>query len=269
MTEQLTPQWFADRSDRVTGSIVGAILGLNPWSSRSDMMKQKLGYKTFGGNAATAYGSFHEDYAHADFVSDTGLSVHVGGFVVHPDHDWLGASPDGLIGDDAVLEIKCPFRIRDDEQPKFKSIEDQQHYYAQVQIEMFCTGRTKAYFYQWTRNGSKLEIVPFDPDWIDAHFPELLEFYNEWQSRKNEKDDALLAEFEAAKVAMDEAKEHLEAVKTRMIDLVKMRGTDAIQGLSVREIERKGTIQYAKIPELKEIDLEQYRGKSTKFWKVG
>ena len=40
----------------------------------------------------------------------TGNFVEECGFIVHPEHDWLGgASPDGLVLDNTVLEIKCPF----------------------------------------------------------------------------------------------------------------------------------------------------------------
>ena len=51
------------------------------------------------------------------------------------------ASPDGIVEDEEgytkVLEIKCPFGLRNDKEPVFKSIMEQPHYYAQLQIEMF------------------------------------------------------------------------------------------------------------------------------------
>jgi len=41
-----------------------------------------------------------------------------------------------------------------------------------------------------------------------------------------------------------------------------------ISGVLVYPIERKGSIQYKSIPELQNVDLEQYRGKATKSWGV-
>ena len=65
---------------------------------------------------------------------------------VHPVYDWFGASPDGIVNDETVLEIKCPFNLRNELLPQFKSIESQPHYYAQLQLEMACTGKNKRTF---------------------------------------------------------------------------------------------------------------------------
>jgi exodeoxyribonuclease (lambda-induced) len=61
--------------------------------------------------------------------------------------DFHGASPDGLVGDDAVLEIKCPKA-----NTFFKLVatnEIDKKYYYQMQHQMLCTGRSKAYFFNY------------------------------------------------------------------------------------------------------------------------
>lgn len=270
MTEQRTPEWFAERADRVTGSIVGAILGCNPWMSRREVLQQKLGYKKFEGNAATEYGTFHEEYALADFTAEYSLQVNEVGLIVHPEHEWLAASPDGMIPEkNAVLEIKCPFGLRNDEQAAFKTIDEQPHYYAQIQIEMFCTGAERCYFYQWNRFAHDLQIIPFDPEFIEAHFDELHEFYLEFQAAKTADDSKLINDYEQALNALDDAKQKVEELKEQLIEAAKLRKTELIGGLAVRQIERKGAIDYKKVPELKGVDLEPYRKKPSKFWKVG
>ena len=45
--EQLSQEWFDARKGRVTGSQIGAILGVNPWSSTKDAMRSILGQSTF------------------------------------------------------------------------------------------------------------------------------------------------------------------------------------------------------------------------------
>ena len=58
-----------------------------------------------------------------------------------------GASPDGLVGVDAVLEIKCPKAST-----FFKLVatnEIDQKYFYQMQMQMICTGRDKAYFFNY------------------------------------------------------------------------------------------------------------------------
>jgi len=138
--EQRSEEWFNARKSKVTGSMVGAILGVNPWSTPDDamrtMVRSHFGAESeFTGNIATEYGTLHEASAQRDFEMMNAMNVQEVGFIVHPELDWLGASPDGLLGDDAVLEIKCPFGKRHDIEPVFKSAIEQPHYYAQTMIK--------------------------------------------------------------------------------------------------------------------------------------
>lgn len=58
-----------------------------------------------------------------------------------------GASPDGLVSDDAILEIKCPKSTT-----FFKLVatnEVDPKYYAQMQMQLLCTARNKAYFFNY------------------------------------------------------------------------------------------------------------------------
>ena len=68
------------------------------------------------------------------YESLTGHNVCATGLWCHPKISWLGASPDGLIGQDGVLEIKCPVYRIHDSVPK--------HYMPQVQAEMEMTARS-------------------------------------------------------------------------------------------------------------------------------
>ena len=52
-----------------------------------------------------------------------------------------------------------PLSKRNDLIPEFKSIYQQKHYYAQLQLEMACTGTRKAHFYQWNRHVDSVEMV--------------------------------------------------------------------------------------------------------------
>ena len=66
--EQRSPEWFAARAGRVTGSQVGGLLGLSPHVSEGDafraLVRSVHGLDSeFKGNVATEYGSFHEDGA--------------------------------------------------------------------------------------------------------------------------------------------------------------------------------------------------------------
>jgi putative phage-type endonuclease len=193
MTEQRTPAWHAQRAGRITGSRVGAILGLSPWQTRADVLRAMVrehhgAPSEFTGNPATDHGNANEQRALLCFMRQTGLAVEQCGFF--PYGDRMGASPDGLTNDGGVLELKVPFGLRNAQQAEFKPLADQPHYAAQVQMEMLAAGRTHAYFAQYVApKGDSLsfdyvpeqmhvERVEADPEWIDRVLPDLSAFHD-------------------------------------------------------------------------------------------
>jgi len=280
--KQRSPEWFKQRIGKITGSRVGAILGFNPWMKPKDVMRAMVreyhgAESEFTGNVATEYGTKFEEYALADFEIEHGLEVEETGFHIKKGAEWLGASPDGLIGDDAVLEIKCPYSAR--ETGAFKGLSEQLHYHAQLQTEMFCTERLKCYFYQWSPKGSDLIIVEYNQYWINENLPKLEAFYKQYLKEIKTPDVHLLdlvqtkeakelAEtYTKAKEEIKRQTEILDDCKNQLITLADGKKSN-ISGVLVYEVERKGTVDYKKIPELKDVDLEPFRKKSTKYWAV-
>jgi putative phage-type endonuclease len=282
--EQRSAEWFQARKGRITGSIVGAVLGLSPWMNKDDVMRSMVrsaigAESEFTGNVATDYGQRNEEGAIFDFELKTGLSVQQCGFYAYGER--YGASPDGLIDDDAILEVKCPFGLRDKEQPEFKTADEQPHYKAQMMFEMLCTGRTKAYFYQWAPAGDYLEIVQFDPLWIEQNMPALDAFYEEYLKEIKAPDKhlaplivslesrAAVEAYKAAKAHMELAEKNLEAAKNRLIEIANGNKSN-ISGLLVYPVQREGAISYAKVVKdhLAGFDLEPYRGKSSLYWQI-
>ena len=284
--EQLSPEWFEARRGKLTGSNVGAALGLNPWKTPEDLIRQMVreyhGEKLdFTGNAATEYGHQHEPLALMDYLGKTGNHVEGCSFFVHPEHDWLGASPDGLIGEDGLIEVKCPFGLRNKKPPEFKSAEEQPHYYAQMQVEMHCAGREWVHFYQWAPGGDRIETVRISETWWDESFPRLCKFYD-WFLREientahlepKEKEintfhaQKLVQEWDSLTATIDDAQARKKEVLSELVQLSKERNT-VIHGRKLTLVERKGNVNYKKIPELQGVDLEQYRGATTTFWKL-
>lgn len=178
--QQGSEDWFNARIGRVTASSVGAILGLSPFRKRQDVMRSMVrewhgALSEFTGNVATEYGNMNEHLARTDYQLTTGNIVETTGFHTHG--SWLGASPDGFV-DDGLIEIKCPYSLRNG--GEFKSIKTQWHYLAQVQIQMFVTGREWCHFYQWSKDSSKLEMVHYDHDYVLDILKELRAFYDEF-----------------------------------------------------------------------------------------
>lgn len=282
---QRSPAWFAQRKGRVTGSIVGAILGLSPYMTRGDamgaMVRAALEAPTeFTGNAATQWGTAMEPQAIGEFEMNYGESVEPMPFV--PYEDWLGASPDGKVTDGKGLEVKCPYHIRNDPRPIFKSLMEQPHYHAQTQIEMFCCGWDSLWFFQWTPHDAHRTLVHRDDDWLDRHLPILRQFHAEFLDACKNPDEHLaplrvtidtpdaammIAEYDQLSEAIDNATERRKELLTEMVAL--SGGKNALfGGRKLTLTQKAGAVSYARVVKdlCPDADLEPYRGKPQEYW---
>ena len=183
LMEQRSEEWFKARQGRVTGSAVGAILGISPFTKREDVMRRMVrdwhgAPSEFNGNIATDWGTLNEAGAVSQYEMKTGNIVTPCSFYTMD--DWLGASPDGLIGATGLIEVKCPFGLRNKIPPVFKTAKMQVHYYSQMQIQLLVTNREWCHFYQWSPNGDELETVQFDKPYVDTALMALKRFYDEY-----------------------------------------------------------------------------------------
>lgn len=285
---QRSPEWFEARKGRVTGSMVGAILGLSPFMTRADamrvMVRAAVGAETeFTGNIATEYGNANEHGALTEFRMETGLETKPAAFVVHD--DWLGASPDGYVSDGGLIEIKCPFGLRKELVPVFKAPHEQPHYVAQMQVQMYVTRTTHCHFYQWSPHATSLHRVDYDQAWIDENLPRLRQFHAEFLDEVATNADEHIAPKravfdtpEAARMALewDEIAEQIERATERKADLLNEMvalagGKNAlIGGKKLTLTHRAGSISYGEAIKalLPNADLEPYRGKASSSWGV-
>lgn len=291
--EQRTPEWFAQRKGKITGSVAGAALGLNPYMTPMQLIRRMVreyhGLESeFTGNIATEYGSLHEPLAQMEFVTKYGYAVHEVGFYVHPDYAWLGASPDGVFenskGEECLLEIKCPFGLRNEPSPQFKPLEEQPHYYAQVQIEMACTGVNQLYFYQWNQYADRLEIVTFNKAWFEDAIVRLFKFYELYlhelknpihlddlvQTIDTDESLKLLQQYDNVCEVLDNATKAKAELLQQIVELSKSQNS-VIHGRKLTQVKRDGAISYAKAIKdlLPDADLTKYKGQPTTYWKLG
>lgn len=286
--QQQTEEWRAARRGRLTGSNVGAALGMNPWKKPEDLIRQMVreyhgAESEFSGNVATEHGRLHEPLAALDYMGATGNVVVECGFFIHPEHDWLGASPDGLVDDDGLVEIKCPFSQRNAKAPEFKAALDQPHYYAQTQVEMACAQRRWCDFFQWAPSGNTVERVELDAAWWDKHLPIMRKFYDWYLSeidnpahlepREVEIETlaarSLLDEYDRLSAQIGDASSRKKEVLAELVQIAKERNA-VICGRKLTKVERSGTVAYAKIvaEKLPELDVEPWRGKASEYWRL-
>lgn len=286
--EQRTPEWYAARKGRVTASNVGAILGLDPYRNADDVLRAMVreyhgAEREFTGNAATEWGTANEALAKAAFELEFGVTIEPAQFVVHPEHDWLGASPDGWTGDNMIVEIKCPYALRNEPMPLFKPISEQPHYYAQIQVQLACTGAKWCEFWQWNPFNTSLEVVCFDEAWWIENFQKLEAFYQRYLSEIDNPDhlkpkrkeietvDAkrLLQEYDDTLEIIDQATERKKELLARFVEMT--GGQDGlICGRKLTKVVSQGSVSYAKVVKehCPDVDLEPYRGKASESWRL-
>jgi putative phage-type endonuclease len=146
--EQRTDEWFAQRLGKVTASKAADVMARTKSgysASRENYMAQLVVEQITGTrqesftNSAMQWGTDQEPFARGAYEAATGNMVDEIGFVNHPTILMAGASPDGLIGDDGCVEIKCPNTATMIETLLTGSIP--QKYFAQMQMQMVCAGR--------------------------------------------------------------------------------------------------------------------------------
>ena len=145
---QGSPEWFAARVGRVTASRVADVIARTKtgWgASRANYMAELIAERLTGEtaasftNAAMQWGTEKEPDARAAYEFRADKDVTEIGFVPHPTITMAGASPDGLVGDDGQIEIKCPNTATHIDTLIDRDIAGK--YVTQMQWQMACTGR--------------------------------------------------------------------------------------------------------------------------------
>jgi putative phage-type endonuclease len=179
---QGSPEWFAIRLGKVTASRVADVIAKTKtgWgASRANYMAELIAERLTGAgapsytNAAMQWGTEKEPEARAAYMFYTDLEVTEIGFVEHPRIAMTGASPDGLVGTDGLVEIKCPNTATHIDTLLGEPIASK--YNTQMQWQMACSGR------KWT------DFVSYDP-----RLPEAMRLF----VQHVERDDGLIANLE-------------------------------------------------------------------------
>ncbi|WP_171232203.1 lambda exonuclease family protein [Ruegeria sp. HKCCA4812] len=145
MSEQGTAEWFADRLGKVTASRIADVM-MKPTTAGFQNYQAQLVCERLTGqptetftSAAMQHGTDTEPRARAMYELTSGNDVEEVGFIPHPTIEMSGASPDGIIGSDGLVEIKCPQPATHIKTLMGKSID--RKYLLQMQWQMVCTGR--------------------------------------------------------------------------------------------------------------------------------
>lgn len=274
-------EWLEYRRTRFPASEAGAVMGVSKYFPKDpgELFDLKTQAREVFVNPAMRRGVELEPEARAMFEqlmeeSFTPAVVEKGRYMASMD----GISFDGRVG----LEIKCPMS---DESALFgvKSINDikavQPNYYWQL-VHQFYVGRfMEIHFFVYHPDHQTSVRVNLDE--VVGSFDSLCAAWEEFGEAldNNERPDgddndpeivALVDAYRSMKETISDLEKELKACETQIKDYASKTSRRKIKcsGASITKATRKGNVQYNKIPELKGIDLEQYRAKPTTYWSI-
>jgi putative phage-type endonuclease len=189
--EQRSDEWFAARLGKVTASRVADVIAktkTGPSASRENyatqLVLERLTNKQAESytNAAMQWGTDTEPMARQAYELKRGLFVNETGFVDHPTIEMSGASPDGLVGTDGLIEVKCPNSATHMETMLTQKVPAK--YIPQMMWQMACTGRNWCDFVSYDpRFPENLQIfierVTYDPTYVRMLELEITQFLDE------------------------------------------------------------------------------------------
>jgi putative phage-type endonuclease len=187
---QGSPEWLQERCGRITASRIVDVLAVlkrgGESAARENYRMELIAEKLTGRSAShfvtteMQWGVDNELLARGAYEVETGNSVDMCGFFVHPEMEFAGASPDGLVDGGGLLEIKCP-QTKTHLRWMLAGVVPPEHE-PQMLFEMACTGR------KWC------DFASFDP-----RLPANLQLF----IRRLEWDDSRIKDIEDAVVFMD------------------------------------------------------------------
>ena len=182
--EQGSPEWFAARLGKISASRMADVTAKTKggWgASRANYAAELVAERLTGAkadkfsNAAMQWGTEQEPFARTLYAFMTDATVTQIGVAMHPSIDMACASPDGLVGDGGLVEIKCPNTATHIETLLGSEIDGK--YVKQMQWQMACIGAN------WC------DFVSFDP-----RMPADMQIH----IQRVERDPAMIAELEQA-----------------------------------------------------------------------
>lgn len=271
--KQGTEEWHEHRKLFRNASESPIVMGLSPWMTPYQLWKIKTGRAApQEATAPMKYGTEMEPFARAAYEEKTCLVMQP---LVMTSGDY-SASLDGITLDgDLIVEIKCPYKGKSSELWQAVEIgEVPEMYRIQIQHQLLVSGAKLAHLFVF--DGDDGILLTIAPDQVAQQ-----RIKNAWDDFVNyvatytppplvdgdtvlrdDLDWQLAAElYVAAKSKSDEISKVMDEAKSKLISLAK-HNRESGCGVVVTRFWKQGSVNYKAIPELSNVDLEKFRGKS-------
>lgn len=190
--EQGSIDWLMERCGKVTASRFADVIGKQksgkPLAARNTYLMELVIERLTGSPAphyestAMMHGTEYEPFARMAYEAKTGAMVLETGFHNHQTIPMCGGSPDGLVGDDGGIEIKCPYNSANHLMTLLNGMPEE--HMAQVQGLMWITGRMEWTFISYDPRMPEhlqlyTQVIPRDKEYIAAMEAEIVVFQSE------------------------------------------------------------------------------------------
>ncbi|XP_049416267.1 uncharacterized protein LOC125878853 [Epinephelus fuscoguttatus] len=171
------PKWHLLRKGRLTASNFGAVLKAKRVTA--SLLARVMGeQQALDGVLSIQWGTMNEKEGIKAFTTAIQMPVEESGLWLSRS-GVLGASPGGLVGSSAVLEVKCPYGTREmtitealaikgfcvSKEGDSYHLRDDHPYWHQVQGQLHLTGRQTCYFVVWTTKDTAIIPIARDESW--------------------------------------------------------------------------------------------------------
>lgn len=284
-TIQGSEAWLEARKRTANASETPCLFGENPWFPKTPRQLWELKHDLVEvhSNKAMQRGNEYEDEARAkaELELDVALSPMV--FRNTIDGVPFSVSLDGCDLDETVnVEIKCPMKGKDSLTWKKADTGDLGHYKWQVQTQMLVSNidRTVFFVYDPDTQESVMTEMKADPEmqkqiveawgifWgymEDNKEPPLTD--RDYVDREDQPFRDAVESFLEAQEQFTEANQKIKNAKKVLENLSGETNSRGF-GITVTKVNRKGSIDYANVPNLEGVDLEQFRKTGSSYWKV-
>lgn len=273
--QQGSPEWLSLRKTKITATDASVIMGTSHWKTRIKLYHEKLSNDPpMPPNERMQRGTDLEPVARELFSIQTGIEIKPMVIV----KDWAMASLDGMnVLGTKIVEIKCPGE-KDHSIALSGKIPD--HYYPQVQHQIYVAGVDMSYYFSFDGIDGVIVEVLRDDKYIAKMLEEEKKFYdclmtrtqpepseNDYIERIDEPWKKCALRWQSVTSQIKELEKEEEEIRKQLIFMSGESNTKGA-GISLCQIQRKGNVDYSKISELKNVDLDKYRKGSINSWRI-
>lgn len=272
---QGSQEWLDFRSFKIGASDIPVIVGVSPYKTPLQLYREKVEFFDLKTNPSMEFGKRNEENIR-NSLNEMLKTNFIPSVYQLEEFPWAICSLDGEY-EDTFLEIKC---ANADDHKLAIDGKVPAHYMPQLQWQFFVSGLSKGIYCSYHNK----DIIYFHVERDNVMIADLLAkakaFYlrmvnmdpppmtdKDYFVVEDEKLISLAEEYKEKLAIYNELGDWLSEAKSYLTDKME-HDINLIGSLKIQKVVRKGTVQYSKIPELQEIDLDQYRGDDVISWRL-